>query len=287
MDNLVMESQVSSVVEYYLPYKDNQLFVKYFKPDHVNLKLSTCLLLVHWMDNRGHKGNSIYNKIGTYYATTIGIPVFLFDIQGSGESTGNFEFPERQKYQIKTVYEHIAIKLDQEYNSTRKWAIIPVVHSISAIAVMSAIDEGLPIKSLIWIAGPPSHFKSLRRELSSRAKLGWYKFRFMAFIDTFSGLIGLPLKTKLFGYKFRVKDLYKGFSNANGAKMMLSHPEMDILALFGSADPYMRLSDLDEEFPKELSKHIKRVIVSGADHSFEMHVEELITMINEFINKIE
>ena len=287
MDNLVMESQVLSAVEYYLPYKENQLFVKYFKPDQVNLKFSTCLLLVHWMDNRGHKGNSIYNKIGSYYSTTMGLPVFLFDIQGSGESTGNFEFPERQKDQIKIVYEHISITLDQEYHLTKKWTIIPVVHSISAIAVMSAIDEGLSIKSLIWIAGPPSHFKSLRRELSSRAKLGWYKFRFMAFIDTFSGIIGLPLKTKLFGFKFRVKDLYKGFSKANGANMMLNHPEMDILAFFGSADPYLRLSDIDAEFPKELSKHIRRVIVPGADHSFEMHVEELITTINEFINKTE
>ena len=271
--------------EYFLPYKDSKLFVKFYKPIQVNVELPTCFLLVHWMDNRGYKGNSIYDKIGTYYATSKGIPVFLFDIQGSGKSTGIFEFPECQKKQIKLIYENITVKLNKEFSLSKKWVIIPIVHSISVIAVMSAVEEGLDISDLIWIAGPPSHFISLKRAISERGHFSWIKFRIMVFIDRFSGIIGLPIKMKIFGFKLRMKDLYKNFSKANGAKMMLRHPELNILAIFGTKDPYMKLSDIDEEFPKEISKHVRKVIVPGADHSFERHVEELIETINEFINK--
>ena len=276
---------MSSNFEYNLPYNGNKLFIKFFKPKNTNFEITTCFLLVHWMDVRGHKGNSIYEKIGEYYSSSIGIPVFLFDIQGSGNSKGVFEFPQKQKDQIKIVYDHILNKLNEEFTITKTWTIIPIVHSISAVALMSAINEGLPIKRLIWIGGPPSHGKSLKREISSRGPFAWYKFRFMAFIDIFSGFFGLPLTIKFFGFKLRLKDIRKSFSKADGAKMMLPHTELDILTIFGSDDQYMRLSDIDEEFPAKFSKHIKRVILPRADHSFENSHEELEKIINEFINK--
>lgn len=278
---------MSTKFEYNLPYNGNNLYIKFFKPEIPNIDLSISILLVHWMDVRGHRGNSLYSKLGDYYSSSKGIPVFLFDLQGSGKSKGVFEFPQKQKDQIKTVYEHILTKLSEEYNISKTWTIIPIVHSISAVALMSAINEGLPIQRLIWIGGPPSHAKSLQREISARGPFAWYKFRFMAFIDTISGSLGLPLTTKFFGFKLRLKDIRKSFSTANGAKMMLPHTEIDILTVFGSEDQYMRLSDIEEEFPKGISKHISNVIITGADHSFENSADELEKIIDEFINKLE
>ena len=278
-----METLAPNEFSYYITNKENKLFVKFFKPISINNEITTALLIVHWMDKRGFEGNSIYNKISTYFALEKGIPVFIFDIQGTGKSKGIFEYPQKQKEQIKTVYEHINQKLQEDFNTSITWSIIPLVHSISAVALMNAINNGLPIKRLIWIGGPPSHYKSLKREVSKEGRFTWLKFRTMAFLDNFTGIIGFPLTFKIFGFKLRLKDIQKSFSKANGAKMMLPHTELDILAVFGSVDQYMNESDIQEEFPKEKSKHINIKIIEGADHGFENRVEELIEVITEFI----
>jgi hypothetical protein len=280
-----MEIIISDEFNYYIPYRDNQLFIKYFKPKNTRFDFSICLFVIHWMDIRGHKGNSIYNKFGEYFSSTIGFPVFIFDILGSGNSKGVFEYPQNQKSQIATVFYHINSKLKLEFLQNIDWTIIPIVHSISIIPVLTAINEGLPIKELIWLGGPPSHAKSLKRAIKSDGFYYWYIYRFLGYVDIFSGKFGLPIRRKLFGFKLRLQDLNKSFSKAHGAKMMLQNKNMKFLAIFGSKDEYMRLSDIEEELPEERSKHVRKIILDGANHSFEQHFEELIKIINDFIDK--
>ena len=62
---------------------------------------------------------------------------------------------------------------------------------------------------------------------------------------------------------------------------------MDILFIYGSEDEYLELSDIDEEFPIENSKHITKEVISGANHSFEQHTKELIRILNDFISRNE
>ncbi len=287
MNTAILEHTDHTESEYYLPYKDSQLFVKFFQPSMLKNDVSTCIFFVHWMDVRGFKGNGIYDKMGVYYTNTMGIPVFIFDILGSGKSTGTFEYPDQQKDQIKTVYDDIIRKLQENYGSSDNFTIVPIVHSISAVAIMSAVNEGLPITRLIWLGGPPSHAKSIKRDIKSQGHATWFMYRFMGLVDRISGKIGLPITRKLFGFRLRLKDMTYNFSRANGARMMLPHTEMDILAIFGSEDEYLELSDIDEEFPEEQSKHVTKVILEGANHSFEKHINELIKIINEFLRKKE
>lgn len=275
-----MQSQIKAFDEYFIPYKKNQLYVKVFNPPDYNpSSLKSVLLLVHWMDVRGHMGNSIYDKIGLFFSEK-GIPVFLFDTLGSGRSKGSFEFLISQKDQIITVYKHI-----QEKFSDGDYIIIPIVHSISAVAIMYAIDAGLPIKRLIWLGGPPSHSNSIKRDIKSKGRFTWVLYRTMGKIDSISGLIGFPITRKLFGFRLRISKMQKSFSKAHGARMMLPHTEMDILAVFGTKDKYLKLDDIDKEFPEEESKHITRIIMDGADHSFQDHIDELLEVIQSFINK--
>ena len=185
------------------------------------------------------------------------------------------------------MYNDIIVKLRKTYVSETNFTIIPIVHSISAVAIMSAINDGLPIKRLIWLGGPPSHAKSIKRDIKSKGHFTWFIYRFMGQVDRISGNIGLPITRKLFGFRLRLKDMTSNFSRANGAKLMLPHTEMDILAIFGTKDEYLKLSDIEEEFPKEQSKHIIQVILEEANHSFEKHIEELIKIINEFLSKEE
>ena len=231
------------------------------------------------MDVRGHKGNSIYDKLGSFFSSK-GIPVFLFDILGSGKSKGPFEFPQQQKDQIATVYHHV-----QGTITGGGYTIIPIVHSISAVAIMCAINEGLPVKRLIWLGGPPSHANSIERDIKSHGRLTWFMYRFMAKVDIVSGLIGFPLTRKLFGFRLRLKDMRKSFATAHGAKMMILHKELDILAVFGSKDEYLKLEDIDKGFPEAESKHVTRIIIDGANHSFQEHVNELLEILQKFISK--
>ena len=273
--------------EYFLLYKDVKLFVKYYEPTTINRELSTCLLFVHWMDVRGYKGNSIYEKMATYFSQELGIPVCLFDILGSGQSKGTFEFPQKQKDQIKVVYDDLVLKLRENFDSEIDFKIVPIVHSISAVAIMSAINDGLPVSRLIWLGGPPSHAKSIKRDIKSQGKTTWFMYRFMGYVDVFSGKLGFPLTRKLFGFKLRLKDMTHYFAKANGARMMLPHTEMDIMAIFGTKDEYLELSDIEEEFPQKQSIHITRILIEGANHSFEDHINELIKIISEFVSKKE
>jgi len=286
MTTAITDNPVSQTNEYFIPYKNNSLYVKYFKPFTHNKDLKTCLFFVHWMDVRGHRGNSIYEKMGMYFSDQ-GVPVFLFDILGSGQSKGTFEYPQQQKDQVKAVFNNIVSKLQKEFGSQTNFTIIPIVHSISAIALMSAVNEGLPITRLIWLGGPPSHAKSIKRDIQSKGHFSWFMYRFIGRIDKISGKIGHPITRKLFGFRLRLKDMTYYFPRANGAKMMLPHTEMDILAIFGSKDQYLELSDIDEEFPREQSKHITKTVIEGANHSFEEHIDELIKIINEFLRKKE
>lgn len=287
MNTAITDNSVTQTNEYFIPYKDNNLYIKYFRPTTLNKDLKTCLFFVHWMDVRGHRGNSIYEKMGTYYADTQGIPVFLFDILGSGKSKGTFEYPQQQKDQVKAVYDNIVSTLQAEFGQEINFTIIPIVHSISAVALMSAVNEGLPITRLIWLGGPPSHAKSIKRDIQSKGHFSWFMYRFMGHVDTLSGRIGHPITRKLFGFRLRLKDMTYYFPRANGAKMMLPHTEMDILTIFGTEDQYLKLSDIDEEFPKEQSEHITRIVIKGANHSFEAHIDELINKINQFLTNEE
>ena len=275
---------------YYIPYKEFKLQVKFFKPTILSTKTSTCILFIHWMDARGYRGNPIYNQLGEYYSQTQGIPVFIYDILGSGNSKGKFEFPKNQKDQVATVYHHIIEKLANEYASEMTWNIIPIAHSISIIALMSAISEGLLVSKLIWIGGPPSHTKSFKYDIQKRGRLAWYSYYFLSRLDIVSGKFGLPFSRNIFGFKLRLKDIRKYFSDVHGAKMLLSHPDIDALAIFGSEDEYMSQADITEEFgyfeDGKYTKNVKIIVLNGANHSFKGRTEELKKYIFQFIDKV-
>lgn len=275
---IYLQSETLAFNDYFIPYKTYQLYVKSFNSPESN-SIKTVLLLVHWMDVRGHRGNTIYDKIGSYFANR-GIPVFLFDVLGSGKSKGPFEYPQQQKDQIVTVHNYI-----QEQIKDRDYNIIPIVHSISAVAIMCAINEGLPVKRLIWLGGPPSHANSIKRGIKSDGIFNWYVYRFFAFVDIFSGKIGFPLTRKLFGFRLRLHEMYKSFSKAHGAKMMLPHKELDILAIFGTKDEYLKLEDIDKEFPKDQSAHITRILIDEANHGFQEHISQLLEILDDFVSK--
>lgn len=287
MNNVQPEIIHEQTFQYYIPYKESKLFVKFFKPDV--LSQTTCIFLVHWMDTRGHIGNKLYNQLGDYYSKEQGIPVFLFDILGSGRSQGKFEMHYQQKDQIKIVYSHIKGKLSEEFGSEMSWTIIPLTHSISVISVLTAVDEGLPITKLIWIGGPPSHKKSFDRAIKSEGHVAWYMYLLLSRLDSVSGIIGIKMRRKIFGFNLRLKDIRKYFSDAHGAKMILNHPEISVLAVFGAEDEYMNESDIIDEFGSLEStgnhNHVKIVVLEGANHSFKGKTEQLIKILNPFISR--
>ena len=258
---------------YYIPYKEFKLQVKFFKPTNISTKTSTCILFIHWMDARGYRGNPIYNQLGEYYSQNQGLPVFIYDILGSGNSKGTFEFPKNQKDQVATVYHHIIEKLADEYDSAITWNIIPLAQSISIISLVSAISEGLPVSKLIWIGGPPSHTKSFKYDIQKRGRLAWYSYNFLSRLDIVSGRFGWTFTRNIFGFQLRLKDIRKYFSDVHGAKMLLAHPDIDVLAIFGSEDEYMNQNDITEEFgyfeDSKYTKNVKIMVLKGANHSFK------------------
>ena len=271
-------------IGYFVPYSSNNLFVNYFPAKEYEKK--PVLLIIHWMDSRGHVGNKIYNQIASYFSSH-NYPVFIFDQLGSGNSKGQFEYPKKQKNQIITIYNHIRQKLAKEYTiNSSEIKVIPVAHSIAGVSLMYAVNNGILVDKLIWLGGPPSHGRSIKKGiLKEYGRTGYLKFRLFGYIDIASGLIGRPIVQKLFGFKVRLKDMNRHMLTSHGASMMKKRPDISILGIFGTKDEYMTVQDLKTEIPDGSNTHIKCVIIEEATHNFETHVHDVMTNIEKFITE--
>ena len=270
-------SHLYSVIENKIPVGNFTLFVKFYKPS--KLTSDTFLILLHWMDSRGSRGNRIYHEISDHFASK-GIPVFLFDQSGSGGSSGPFYYPKKQANQVIDVYNYALTQLNS-IDKERNWELIPIAHSIAGVTIMHALNSGLQFKMLVWLGGPPSHGNSVRNSLK-KENVGLFKFKVAGVLDKVSGVFGKPIYHKMFGFKLRLKDMQE-ILKCHGAEMMIKRDDIKILGIFGTNDQYMTLNDLYEALPLDLYSHFRREIIEGATHSFEDHLPEVIHFLDEFI----
>ncbi len=260
------------------------IYAKMWYPNQATIR-PIMLIWLHWTDSRGSSALNIYENFGKTFSQ-LGYPVVLFDQLGSGEkSTGVFEFPKEMADQFIEVANHALGILNQNFvENDFQWQVVALGHSLGGVTLMHAVEKGFLLVGSVFLSVPPSHGRSLRRYiLQEHGRLLYLVFHLLARIDPLLGLLGAPLTTKLFGFKFRWKDVLRVFLRTHAARMAAIHPELPVLAIFGDRDEYITQEDIEIELPKGKYQWIKRVIIANATHDMLAHQKEVFNLIQDFL----
>jgi len=258
--------------------KSARLLGRLWLPDKLNPNLAILLVWIHWMDSRGYLALTIYENFAKRF-TDIGYPVLLFDQVGSGKSNGKWEFPEYQAQQLQSITEE-GIKILRSKLAINKWKIIGLGHSLGGVTLMWAVMKGFPFSKGVFLSVPPSHGRSIKREIKNRGH--WRRFQLMSYFDIVTGMMGFPLTFNLFGFKLRLKDLRKHMLTSHAVRMSGKLPKFPILAIFGSNDIYISDMDIALELNNKFP-WIRKIIIPSATHDMEVHQKQVFQLIQAFI----
>jgi alpha/beta superfamily hydrolase len=254
-----------------------RLYGEIYIPDIVP---APALLICHGLNAQGFHTLKSYAQLAKT-ACENGFVSLVFDFQGVGKSTGEFDYGFGEQKDVKCALNYLGSR--SEVLDTKMFV---VGHSLGGAVSLYALENEMRVKGLVLWSVPKDHDYNVRKYMRlTRGKLGLFAFLVLSRVDRLFNVSRL-FKLEVYGIDLRRKHVRDKLMKLNECDAASRLKNMPVLVVIGENDTIVSVDEAKEVYnsanePKSL------LVIKRADHIYEGRETELIAKTIEWTKKLE
>ncbi len=254
-----------------------ELYSELYVPDKVP---APAILICHGMDVQGFHYLGIYRQLARR-ACDSGCVAMVFDFRGVGKSTGEFDYGDGEKQDVRCALDFLASRPETMGN-----ILFVVGHSLGGAVSLYALEGEERVKGLALWSTPKNHRYNVRKFIiNRRGRCGWYSFRLFSLIDRVFD-VSKFFKLEVYGITLRLDLVRRKLMKLDECKAVSKLRGMGILVIIGEKDSIVGVDEAQEVYnsanqPKEL------LVIKDADHNYRGKEKELIDQTVKWITRTQ
>jgi len=260
----------------WIPCGDVKLYAELCTPDAVP---APAVLVCHGMNARGLQGLRLYTRLAQATCKA-GFISLVFDFQGVGKSTGNFDYGFAEQENVRCALNFLAAR--QDVVSDRNFV---VGHSLGGAVSLYALQNETRVRGLVLWSTPKDHNYNVRKFVKrTRGTLGLYRFLILSQLDRLFNVSRL-FKLEVYGIDLRPRYVREKLMKLNECEAASKLKDIPLLVVVGEKDIIVGVDEAKEIYraahdPKTL------LVIESADHIYKGKETELVSKTVDWIKAI-
>ena len=260
----------------WIPCRGAKLYAELHIPDAIP---APAVLICHGMNARGFQGLRLYSRLAQA-ACKGGFVSLVFDFQGVGKSTGNFDYGLGERENVKCALDFLALR--PEVVSSR---IFVVGHSLGGAVSLYALQDETRVKGLVLWSTPKNHNYNVRKFIKrTKGTFGLYSFLVLSRLDKLFN-VSRFFKLEVYGINLRSRYVKEKLMKLNECEAASKLKNIPLLVVIGGSDAIVGVDEAQEIFeaahdPKTL------LVMDSADHIYKGKEAELISKTVDWIKAV-